>query len=81
MALGRRRFMAATAGGLLAAPFAAIAQPAGKIYCVGLIFFSSDFTSPVVRVWFRIAMRDLGYIEVRILCWNSGTLRGGRSGP
>ena len=35
--LGRRRFMATVAGGLLAAPFAAGAQPAGKVARIGYL--------------------------------------------
>ena len=60
--LGRRRFLAALAGGLLAAPLAAFPQLAGKLYRVGLIFSSSDPASQVVSV-FRDALRDLGYVE------------------
>src|SRR5215468_10491669 len=35
--LGRRRFMAAMAGGLLAAPLGARAQQAGKVWRIGLL--------------------------------------------
>jgi len=58
----RRAFLGAVTGGLLAVPFAAAAQPSQKAYRVGLLFFSSDPTSPVVKV-FRDALRDLGYVE------------------
>ena len=58
----RRAFLSVLTGGFLTAPLAAEAQQAGKVYRIGLIFFSSDPTSSVVRV-FRDALRDLGYVE------------------
>jgi len=60
----RRVFVAAMAGGLLAAPFAAGAQQAGKIYRVGLLDFSTP--DPARQAWwnaFRQRMRELGYVE------------------
>jgi putative ABC transport system substrate-binding protein len=60
----RRTFITAMAGGLLAAPLAAEAQPAGKVYRVGLL----DFSAPdhAREAWwnaFRQRMRELGYVE------------------
>jgi len=60
--ISRRAFVARVTGGLLAVPFAAAAQPSGKVYRVGLLFAASDPTSLVVTV-FRNALRDLGYVE------------------
>jgi len=62
----RRAFLGAVTGGLLAAPLAARAQQAGKVYRVGLLFFSADPSSPVLRL-FRQALSDLGYVEGRNL--------------
>ncbi len=42
----RRAFIGALAGGLLAAPLAAEAQPAGKVWRVGLIFVGSGGFEP-----------------------------------
>ena len=56
--LERRRFMALVIGGLLAAPLAAEAQPAGKVYRVGWL---ASFSEP--RPTFLEAMRELGYVE------------------
>jgi len=54
--LDRRAFIAGI--GLLAAPLAAKAQQAGKMYRVGWL---ATFSEP--RTTFREAMRELGYIE------------------
>src|SRR5215467_1836299 len=67
--LGRRRFMTALAGGLLAAPLVAQAQQAGRVYRVGIVTWSppsagdsSDPDGP-----FLSTLRDLGYVEGRNL--------------
>src|SRR5262250_1490239 len=59
--LGRRRFMAAIAGGLLAAPLGAGAQQAGKVYHIGVL--ANYPTSPSRFNTFITAMRGLGYVE------------------
>ena len=56
--LDRRTFLTSISGGLLAAPLAAAAQPAGKVYRVGWL---ATFAEP--RTTFREAMRELGYVE------------------
>ncbi len=56
--IDRRTFLAGTGAVLLAAPFAAEAQQAGKVYRVGWL---ATFTEP--RITFREAMRELGYVE------------------
>ena len=73
--LGRRRFMTALAGGLLAAPLAAEAQQTGRIYRVG--FLAQGSPPPKLRLGvFSKAMDDLGYIEGRNLIlerrWSEG---------
>jgi putative ABC transport system substrate-binding protein len=60
----RRKFMALMAGGLLAAPLAAEAQQAGKVYRIGLL--ESSAPDPARQAWwtaFRQLMRQLGYVE------------------
>ena len=61
----RRRFIAMIAGGLLAAPFAAEAQQAGKIPRIGLITPLSGSAARSRIEAFSLALRELGYIEGR----------------
>jgi len=60
----RRRFIEVIAGGLLAAPLAAEAQQAGKVYRVGILGEKASDPSEV-RLWreFRLGLRELGWIE------------------
>ena len=52
------------AGGLLAAPRAAEAQPAGKVYRIGLLEYSTpDPARQALWTAFRQRMRELGYVE------------------
>jgi putative ABC transport system substrate-binding protein len=56
--------MAMMAGGLLAAPLAAEAQQAGRVYRIGLLDYSAP--DPARQAWwivFRQRMRELGYVE------------------
>jgi ABC-type uncharacterized transport system substrate-binding protein len=60
----RRAFLGTMAGGLLAAPLAAEAQPAGNVWRIG--YLSSQSAASVGRVSFdafRQGLRDLGYVE------------------
>ena len=57
----RRAFLALATGGLLAAPLAAEAQQAEKVYRIGLVRGSAP-PPPEVEA-FRQALRALGYIE------------------
>ena len=54
----RRTFLALVPGALLAAPLAAEAQPAGKVWRIGWL---SPFADPPAT--FREALRELGYVE------------------
>jgi putative ABC transport system substrate-binding protein len=63
----RRAFMTAVAGGLLAAPLAAGAQPATKVYHVGILSIGSDPTWRIPWKPFTEAMSELGYVEGRNL--------------
>src|SRR5262245_22442731 len=66
--MNRREFLALLAGAAAATPFTANAQPALKIYRVGLInsngpdFWEPDFNLALVRA-FHYGVRDLGYVE------------------
>src|SRR5215469_7096952 len=59
--LGRRRFMAALAGGLLAAPLAVEAQQAGKVWRIGYLSPAAGH-NPIDEAFER-SMKDLGYAE------------------
>jgi hypothetical protein len=62
----RRAFLGGVAGGLLARLLAAEAQPAEKVYRIGLLTLASDPSSPL---WlnFLAAMRQRNYVEGRNL--------------
>jgi putative ABC transport system substrate-binding protein len=59
----RRTFIGTMAGGLLAAPFAAQAQEAGKVARIGLLNGGSP-PNPFVES-FKQGLRELGYVEGR----------------
>ncbi len=59
----RRTFLSTVAGGLLAAPFAADAQPAGKVYRVGYLAAGSVTANPRNLEAFRQGLRELGWVE------------------
>jgi putative tryptophan/tyrosine transport system substrate-binding protein len=62
--MDRRAFIGSLAGGLLAAPLAAEAQPAGRVYRVGIL--TNKASDPAeARLWqvFRSGLRERGWIE------------------
>jgi putative ABC transport system substrate-binding protein len=59
----RRAFIGTLAGGLLAAPLAARAQPAGKVHRIGFLGLSSPAGYAANLQAFRQGLRDLGYEE------------------
>src|SRR5215813_13925376 len=61
--LGRRRFMVAVAGGLLAAPLAVLAQQAPKIAKIGVLVPSTPASSAHLLEAFRQGLRDLGQVD------------------
>ena len=65
--MDRRTFIGIVAGSLLAAPLAAGAQQAGKVYTVGTL--GLGFPNPEQDWWhsFLDGMRELGYVEGRNL--------------
>jgi len=74
--MDRRTFLLATAGGLLAAPLAAEAQPAGKVAKIGYLTGSS--VGPLDA--FRQALGEHGYIEGQTSRLRSDPLREELSG-
>ena len=60
--MDRRAFLATLTGGLLAAPLAAEAQSAGRVYRIGIISPTSLFPEHPSHA-FRQALRELGYVE------------------
>src|SRR5215813_4267399 len=73
--LFRRRFIEAVAGGLLAAPLAAGAQQAGKVYRIGYLSTRSSPTGMPPEV-FRQGLRELGWIEGRNIVFDYGFAEG-----
>jgi len=67
--MDRRIFLGILSGGLLAAPFAARAQPASGGYRVGILSNVPMSHPRGARLWgeFAQALRDLGYVEGRNL--------------
>jgi putative ABC transport system substrate-binding protein len=61
--LDRRTFLAGTGAVLLAAPLAAEAQRAAKVYRIGFLSGSSAAASKVFVEQFRQGLRELGYVE------------------
>jgi ABC-type uncharacterized transport system substrate-binding protein len=59
----RRRFLVVLAGGLLAAPRVADAQPTGKVYRVGYLTAGSLTANPRVLEALRQRLHELGWIE------------------
>jgi len=62
-AMDRRAFIGTLAGGLLAAPLAAEAQPAGKMYRIGMLETTSVALNAANLEAFRQRLRELGYVE------------------
>ncbi len=63
--MNRRAFLHGAVCVTLAGPPTAEAQPAGKVYRVGLLGSAAASTSPHLLQAFRQALRDLGWVEGR----------------
>ena len=61
--MDRRVFLSTLCGGLLAAPLAAEAQQAGKVYRVGYLGNSSASLEPDLVEALRQGLRNLSYVE------------------
>jgi len=65
--MDRRAFLGALAGGLLATPLAARAQPAGKVHRIGFLGNSTQTLEANLVGPLRDGFLDLGYVEGRDL--------------
>jgi putative tryptophan/tyrosine transport system substrate-binding protein len=65
--MDRRSFLGSLAGGLLAAPLAAEAQQAGKVYRIGFLGNSTEALEANLVGPFREGLRERGYVEGRDL--------------
>ena len=63
--MDRRTFLAGTGAVLLTAPLAAEAQPAGKVYRIGVLEPTSMALNAANLDAFRQGLRELGYVEGR----------------
>ena len=74
--MDRRAFINTLAGGLLAAPLAAEAQPAGKVYRIAYLGNSSAALEADLVDAFRQGLRNLNYVESQNIvieyCWAEG---------
>jgi len=61
--MDRRAFLGTIAGGLLAAPLAAQAQSAVKVYRIGYLSSGSGTSNPRILEAFRQGLRELGWVE------------------
>ena len=61
--MDRRRFLLTSLAGALAAPLAAGAQQAGKIYRIGYLASPTADNTPHLREAFRQGLRELGWVE------------------
>src|SRR6266508_4142099 len=65
--MDRRTFICRLAGGVLAVPFAARAQPAGKVYRIGILEAIPAARNAANLDALRKGLRELGYVEGRNL--------------
>jgi len=61
--MDRRAFVAAVTSGLLAAPVVILAQPATRVYRLGILFLGGDSGGLKSLEAIRARLRDLGYVE------------------
>jgi ABC-type uncharacterized transport system substrate-binding protein len=61
--MNRRRVLQGMSASLLAAPVAAKAQPAGKVYRIGVLISASALWAQPLLEAFRQELRDLGYVQ------------------
>src|SRR4029453_3223603 len=61
--MDRRRFLLTSLAGALAGPLAAEAQPAAKMYRVGMVSLGAAQTTPGLFHFLLDALREQGYVE------------------
>jgi len=77
--MNRRSFVGTLGLGLLAAPLAAEAQQAGKVWRIGMLWFGSSLEDPPTRVRFdafQQGLREQGYMEGRNVAFELRYARG-----
>jgi putative ABC transport system substrate-binding protein len=65
--IARRTFLGAMAGGLLAAPLTAEAQPSARVWRIGFLGLPAASSAASRVEAFRLGLRELGYVEGRNL--------------
>jgi putative tryptophan/tyrosine transport system substrate-binding protein len=79
--MDRRAFISGITLGVLAAPLAAEAQPAGKVWRIGMLSSGSP-SAAVARIdAFKQGLRDLGYVEGKNLAIEYRWAEGGEGPP
>jgi len=75
--MDRRTFVGSVAGGVLAVPLGAFAQPSGKVWRIGIL----DYGSAESDYWkaFRERMGELGYVEGRNLAIEARSASGNQA--
>src|SRR5260370_30894683 len=75
--MDRRTFVGSVAGGGLAVPLGAFAQPSGKVWRIGIL----DYGSAESDYWkaFRERMGELGYVEGRNLAIEARSASGNQA--
>src|SRR5271169_6571722 len=75
--MDRRTFMGRVAGGALAVPLGALAQPSGKVWRIGIL----DYGSAESDYWkaFRERLAELGYVEGRNLAVEARSASGNQA--
>jgi putative ABC transport system substrate-binding protein len=63
--MDRRAFLGTLAGGIVGAPLAAEAQPAGRVYRIGYLSLQREEGDKSWVAAFRQGLRELGYVEGR----------------
>jgi putative ABC transport system substrate-binding protein len=76
--IDRRTFLGALTRGLLAAPLAAEAQPAGKVYRIGVVAAGVNPRSAPFFQAFEQRLRELGWVEGKNLVVDFQTPKGSR---
>ncbi len=79
--MDRRAFIAAVTGGLLAAPLAAEAQPAGKVWRIGVVASGVNPRSASFFQAFEQRLHELGWVDGRNLIIDFQIPKGSRDIP
>ena len=78
--MDRRAFILATGAGLLAAPLAAAAQQAEKVWQIGLLGPAGERVYTDVLLSLRAGLREFGYVEGKNMSLNTDSPRTSTNG-